>query len=148
MNKKWKHFEVFLEMYVQILLLEMRKRKWKTCSVLLVFISKNLHPCQRTRLSFLHYIIKTAIFALYSPCLKILQKELTPNNLLLGRAWHLKEAYDFIIELPIKPDAILWRSLMSASNVHGDFAMAEKVGKILPRLELRKSSVCMPVTSV
>ncbi|XVF31136.1 hypothetical protein REPUB_Repub16aG0119500 [Reevesia pubescens] len=66
---------------------------------------------------------------------------------LLGRAGHLSEAYDFIIEMPIKPDAILWRSLLSACNVHGDVAMAEKVGKILLRLEPPKSFVHMPVTS-
>ncbi|KAK8712674.1 hypothetical protein V6N13_147904 [Hibiscus sabdariffa] len=66
---------------------------------------------------------------------------------LLGRAGYLNEAYDFIIEMPIKPDAILWRSLLSACNVHGDLAMAEKVGKILLRLEPPKNSLHVLVTS-
>ncbi|MBA0742261.1 hypothetical protein Gogos_015335 [Gossypium gossypioides] len=66
---------------------------------------------------------------------------------LLGRAGYLNEAYDFIIEMPIKPDAILWRSLLSACTVHGDLAMAEKVGKILLRLEPPKNSLHMPITS-
>ncbi|KAE8659959.1 putative Light-inducible protein CPRF-2 [Hibiscus syriacus] len=66
---------------------------------------------------------------------------------LLGRAGYLNEAYDFIIEMPIKPDAILWRSLLSDCNVHGDLALAEKVGKILLRLEPPNSSLHVPVTS-
>ncbi|MBA0860386.1 hypothetical protein Goshw_017184 [Gossypium schwendimanii] len=66
---------------------------------------------------------------------------------LLGRAGYLNEAYDFIIEMPIKPDAVLWRSLLSACTVHGDLAMAEKVGKILLRLEPPKNSLHMPITS-
>ncbi|OMO96334.1 hypothetical protein COLO4_15348 [Corchorus olitorius] len=66
---------------------------------------------------------------------------------LLGRAGHLNEAYDFIIEMPMKPDAISWRSLLSASNVHGDVAMAEKVGKILLRLEPTIRHVDMADTS-
>ncbi|KAL4352658.1 hypothetical protein GQ457_06G019420 [Hibiscus cannabinus] len=66
---------------------------------------------------------------------------------LLGRAGYLNEAYDFIIEMPIKPDTILWRSLLSACNVHGDLAMAEKVGKILLRLEPPKNFLHVPVTS-
>ncbi|KAK5785897.1 hypothetical protein PVK06_040518 [Gossypium arboreum] len=66
---------------------------------------------------------------------------------LLGRAGYLNEAYDFIIEIPIKPDAVLWRSLLSACTIHGDLAMAEKVGKILLRLEPPKNSLHMPITS-
>ncbi|KAJ4719661.1 Pentatricopeptide repeat [Melia azedarach] len=54
---------------------------------------------------------------------------------LLGRAGHLKEAYNFIMGIPVKADAILWRSLLSASNVHGDVIMGEKVGKILLQLQ-------------
>ncbi|KAK8328581.1 hypothetical protein V6Z12_A11G261300 [Gossypium hirsutum] len=64
-----------------------------------------------------------------------------------GRAGYLNEAYDFIIEIPIKPDAVLWRSLLSACTIHGDLAMAEKVGKILLRLEPPKNSLHMPITS-
>ncbi|KAB2058599.1 hypothetical protein ES319_A11G244400v1 [Gossypium barbadense] len=66
---------------------------------------------------------------------------------LLGRAGYLNEAYDFIIEIPIKPDAVLWRSLLRACTIHGDLAMAEKVGKILLRLEPPKNSLHMPITS-
>ncbi|KAB2058600.1 hypothetical protein ES319_A11G244400v1 [Gossypium barbadense] len=50
-------------------------------------------------------------------------------------------------EIPIKPDAVLWRSLLRACTIHGDLAMAEKVGKILLRLEPPKNSLHMPITS-
>lgn len=54
---------------------------------------------------------------------------------LLGRAGHLKEAYEFINEMRIEGDAILWRSLLSACKVHGDVLMAEKVGKLLLKVK-------------
>lgn len=50
---------------------------------------------------------------------------------LLGRAGHLKEAYEFIAGMPVKPDAILWRSLLSACQIHGDIVLGEKVAKVL-----------------
>ncbi|KAK4276030.1 hypothetical protein QN277_019026 [Acacia crassicarpa] len=54
---------------------------------------------------------------------------------LLGRAGRLKEAYDLIIGMPVRPDAMLWRSLLGASKIHGDEAMGEKVGKLLLQLD-------------
>ena len=39
---------------------------------------------------------------------------------LLGRAGKLEEAYDFIMQMPINPDAVIWRSLLAACNIHGD----------------------------
>lgn len=50
---------------------------------------------------------------------------------LLGRAGHLKEAYEFLMGMPFQPDAIPWRSLLSACKVHGDVSMGEQVGKLL-----------------
>ncbi|KAK9292640.1 hypothetical protein L1049_020617 [Liquidambar formosana] len=54
---------------------------------------------------------------------------------LLGKAGLLKEAYEFIMDMPVEPDAILWRSLLSACKVHGDAVMGEKVGKLLLQLQ-------------
>ncbi|KAK7272264.1 hypothetical protein RJT34_28748 [Clitoria ternatea] len=54
---------------------------------------------------------------------------------LLGRAGKLKEAYDFIMGMPINPDAVIWRSLLGACKIHGDVVMGEKVGKFLLQLE-------------
>lgn len=64
---------------------------------------------------------------------------------LLSRTGLLKEAYEFIMGMPVEPDAILWRSLLSASRIHGDVAMAEKVGKVL--LQIHPEERSLDVTS-
>ncbi|XP_058749735.1 pentatricopeptide repeat-containing protein At3g18970-like [Vicia villosa] len=50
---------------------------------------------------------------------------------LLGRNGNLNEAYDFIVAMPISPDTVIWRSLLSACKIHGDVVMGEKVGRFL-----------------
>ncbi|KAM1994784.1 hypothetical protein ACFX16_010936 [Malus domestica] len=60
---------------------------------------------------------------------------------MLSRGGHLKEAYEFIVGMPVEPDAVLWRSLLSACNLHGDVAMGEKVGKKLLRVQFTQSYV-------
>ncbi|KAG9451327.1 hypothetical protein H6P81_011292 [Aristolochia fimbriata] len=54
---------------------------------------------------------------------------------LLGRAGLLDEAYQFIRGLPIKPTAILWRTLLSACSVHGNAEMGKRVIKRIFELE-------------
>ncbi|KAJ7978110.1 Pentatricopeptide repeat [Quillaja saponaria] len=66
---------------------------------------------------------------------------------LLGRAGHLKEAYDFIKMMPVNPDTILWRSLLSACKFHGDVVTGEKVGKLLLQLQSEESSPDLAVKS-
>lgn len=66
---------------------------------------------------------------------------------LLGRAGHIKEAYKIIMGMPVEPDAILWRSLLSACKVHGDVELGEKAGKILLHLQPEKNSVDLFDTS-
>ncbi|EAZ28899.1 hypothetical protein OsJ_12939 [Oryza sativa Japonica Group] len=46
---------------------------------------------------------------------------------LLARSGQLERAYKFIDELPIKPTAILWRTLLSACAGHGDVDMGKRV---------------------
>lgn len=60
---------------------------------------------------------------------------------LLSRTGLLKEAYEFIMRMPVKPDAILWRSLLSASRIHGDVAMGEQVGKLLLQIHPKQNSL-------
>ncbi|KAJ0754416.1 putative tetratricopeptide-like helical domain superfamily [Helianthus annuus] len=60
----------------------------------------------------------------------------------LGRAGHLTEAYNFIVNMPIEPDPTVWRTLLSACSVHSasDFdGVGEKVQKKLLELEPRWS---------
>ncbi|KAK9272828.1 hypothetical protein L1049_003206 [Liquidambar formosana] len=61
---------------------------------------------------------------------------------ILGRAGHLQEAYAFIINMPIEPDPIVWRTLLSACNIHdiNDYeGVRDAVRKKLLELEPRRS---------
>ncbi|GFZ07626.1 pentatricopeptide repeat (PPR) superfamily protein [Actinidia rufa] len=54
---------------------------------------------------------------------------------LLGRAGHLDEAVELIERMPIRPDAVIWRSLLSACLRRGNLKLAEMVGNKLLELE-------------
>ena len=54
---------------------------------------------------------------------------------LLGKAGHLREAYDFIVAIPGETNPVLWRSLLGSCRLHEDVVMGEEVGKILVQLE-------------
>lgn len=54
---------------------------------------------------------------------------------LLGKAGHLREAYDFIVGMRTKSSPVLWRSLLGSCRLHGDIVMGEKVGKVLLQLQ-------------
>lgn len=59
----------------------------------------------------------------------------------LGRAALLKEAYTFITNMPINPDPTIWRTLLSACNIHdiNDYeGVGEKVKRQLLELEPRR----------
>ncbi|XP_021837129.1 pentatricopeptide repeat-containing protein At1g34160 [Spinacia oleracea] len=44
---------------------------------------------------------------------------------LLGRAGRLTEAYEIINSMPIKPDIVLWQTLLGACNTYGNVELAE-----------------------
>lgn len=54
---------------------------------------------------------------------------------LYGRAGKLQQAYDFICQLPISPNAIIWRTLLGACSIHGNVELAEQVKKIISKLD-------------
>eukprot|EP01018_Ginkgo_biloba_P033709 Gb_29557 [translate_table: standard] len=54
---------------------------------------------------------------------------------LLGRAGCLDEAQDFINKMPIKPDAAVWSSLLSACRIHANMELGECVAEYLFELE-------------
>ncbi|GMH08479.1 hypothetical protein Nepgr_010319 [Nepenthes gracilis] len=58
---------------------------------------------------------------------------------LLGRAGRLKEAEDRIQRMPMKPNAILWRSLLGAAKLHGNLAVGEVAVKHLIELDPQTS---------
>ncbi|CAF2095112.1 unnamed protein product [Brassica napus] len=61
---------------------------------------------------------------------------------ILGRAGRLNEAYGFIKKMPFEPDAVVWRTLLSACSIHHDEdgeVIGEKVKKRLIELEPKRS---------
>ena len=58
---------------------------------------------------------------------------------LLGRSGLFSEAEDLINSMPMKPNAAVWGALLGACRIHGNFDLAERVGKILLELEPQNS---------
>ncbi|KAF8389553.1 hypothetical protein HHK36_024069 [Tetracentron sinense] len=54
---------------------------------------------------------------------------------LLGRAGLIKEALDFVEQMPIEPHPGLWGALVGACRIHGDVELGEELGKRLIELE-------------
>ncbi|KAF8395269.1 hypothetical protein HHK36_019211 [Tetracentron sinense] len=54
---------------------------------------------------------------------------------LLGRGGHLKEAYEFIQEMPFEANSVIWRALLGACRIHGNVGMGEVAGKKLLELD-------------
>ncbi|XP_065854321.1 pentatricopeptide repeat-containing protein At5g48910-like [Euphorbia lathyris] len=53
---------------------------------------------------------------------------------LLGRAGHLDEAEQLILNMPIQPDDVIWKALLGACKMHGNIEMGERVATILMEL--------------
>jgi len=60
---------------------------------------------------------------------------------LLGRAGHLKEALEVITNMPVKPNSIVWGSLLGACRVHKNVQLAEKAAKEILELEPENGAV-------
>ncbi|XP_072953845.1 putative pentatricopeptide repeat-containing protein At3g08820 [Typha angustifolia] len=58
---------------------------------------------------------------------------------LLGRAGLLEEAHQWIKEMPVEANAVVWGALLSGCKIHRDTRMAEHVLKQLIQLEPRNS---------
>uniref|UniRef100_A0A5K1GGY2 Pentacotripeptide-repeat region of PRORP domain-containing protein n=2 Tax=Nymphaea colorata TaxID=210225 RepID=A0A5K1GGY2_9MAGN len=54
---------------------------------------------------------------------------------LLGRAGRLEDAKELINSMPVKPDVVIWGSLLAACRSHGDVEMGEWAAKCLVDLE-------------
>ncbi|CAN1814089.1 Pentatricopeptide repeat-containing protein At5g66520 [Linum perenne] len=50
---------------------------------------------------------------------------------LLGRAGFLTEAKDLIKRMPVKPNAIIWGSLLKACKIHGNLELGKQIGKLV-----------------
>ncbi|XP_062000775.1 pentatricopeptide repeat-containing protein At2g22410, mitochondrial-like [Rosa rugosa] len=54
---------------------------------------------------------------------------------LLSRSGKVEEAYEFMKNMPIVPDVVVWRILLGACQVHGNLALAEIVSNKLIELD-------------
>jgi pentatricopeptide repeat protein len=59
---------------------------------------------------------------------------------LLGRWGFLKEAEEFIDELDVEPNAMIWANLLGACRIHGDEKRGQRAAKKLIELEPQNSS--------
>ncbi|KAJ6809400.1 pentatricopeptide repeat-containing protein-like, chloroplastic [Iris pallida] len=58
---------------------------------------------------------------------------------ILGRAGLLDEAYKFVKEMPIEPNAIIWRTLLSSCKIHKNVKIGEESLEQIVSLEPRHS---------
>ncbi|PHU17450.1 Pentatricopeptide repeat-containing protein [Capsicum chinense] len=54
---------------------------------------------------------------------------------LYSRAGQLRKAYNFVVQLPVQPNAIIWRTLLGACSFFGDIELAEQVNERLSELD-------------
>ncbi|KHN45235.1 Putative pentatricopeptide repeat-containing protein [Glycine soja] len=48
---------------------------------------------------------------------------------------HLRDSYDFIMEMPVPPNAVVWRTLLGACSVRGELELAAEVRQKLLKLD-------------
>lgn len=58
---------------------------------------------------------------------------------LLGRAGLVKQAHEFIRNMPMQPNAVVWRTLLGACTIHGHLALGEVARAQLLHLEPKHS---------
>ncbi|XP_038879620.1 pentatricopeptide repeat-containing protein At1g74630-like isoform X2 [Benincasa hispida] len=58
---------------------------------------------------------------------------------LYGRAGKLQQAFDFVCQMPILPNDIVWRTLLGACSIHGSLDLAGQVKRQLSKLDPENS---------
>ncbi|KAJ8434472.1 hypothetical protein Cgig2_006278 [Carnegiea gigantea] len=70
---------------------------------------------------------------------------------MLGRAGLVKEAYSFIMNMAAKPDAVMWRTLLSACNIHNvddEYGLEAKARMVLLGLEPKRTGNLVLVSNM
>ncbi|KAL6007954.1 hypothetical protein ACLOJK_033459 [Asimina triloba] len=67
---------------------------------------------------------------------------------ILGRAGHLEEARKLIKEMPIEPNDIVWRALLSSCRNHGNFSIGQQAAKQLIELDSWNASSYMLLSNL
>ncbi|KAM1883359.1 hypothetical protein ACFX13_004732 [Malus domestica] len=50
-------------------------------------------------------------------------------------AGSVKEAYEYIMNMPVQPNAVIWRTLLGACTIHGQLALGETARAHIRELE-------------
>ncbi|XP_057978581.1 pentatricopeptide repeat-containing protein At5g15300 isoform X2 [Malania oleifera] len=58
---------------------------------------------------------------------------------MLGRAGLLNEAFDFVDKMPMKPNAIIWRTLLGACRIHGNEELGRRANENLLKMRRDQS---------
>ncbi|KAI3921198.1 hypothetical protein MKW98_012768 [Papaver atlanticum] len=67
---------------------------------------------------------------------------------LLGRAGHLYSAEDFIKNMPIEPDSIVWKALLGACRIHQNVELGRRVAEKLFQLEPQNSGIYILLSNI
>ncbi|XAR63175.1 hypothetical protein NMG60_11023023 [Bertholletia excelsa] len=67
---------------------------------------------------------------------------------ILSRAGYIEEAMKFVEKMPIEPNDVVWRTLLSACKNHENFKMGELVAKHLIRLDPCNSSAYVLLSNI
>nr|GMD07533.1 pentatricopeptide repeat-containing protein At1g74600, chloroplastic [Ipomoea batatas] len=66
----------------------------------------------------------------------------------LGRSGRLKEAERFIYQMPIKPDALVWTTLLAACKVHGEIQLGKLAGEKIMELEQCEAGTYVSLSNI
>ncbi|KAF8007365.1 hypothetical protein BT93_K1386 [Corymbia citriodora subsp. variegata] len=67
---------------------------------------------------------------------------------LLGRAGHLRRAKKFVEDMPIEPDAMIWRTLLSACTIHKHVEIGEFAAHHLQEMEPEDSTAYVLLSNI
>lgn len=67
---------------------------------------------------------------------------------LLSRAGYLEEAYELVKNMKIKPDPVLWGTLLGACRIHGNIALGEEIAKFLVGHRLANSGTYVLLSNI
>ncbi|KAL6220365.1 hypothetical protein ACLB2K_008121 [Fragaria x ananassa] len=67
---------------------------------------------------------------------------------LLSRAGKVEEAYEFVKNMKIEPDPVLWGTLLGACRLHGNIALGEKIAEFLVGQNLANSGTYILLSNI
>ncbi|CAN1193328.1 Pentatricopeptide repeat-containing protein ELI1, chloroplastic [Linum perenne] len=67
---------------------------------------------------------------------------------LLGRAGHLKEAYELVKKMEIEQDTILWGALLGACRIHGNVTLGEEIAQFMIDQNLANSGTYVLLSNI